>query len=43
METYETGARMFELQKYYSWSVDRFHISTQAYQKQVCGKDYNFR
>ena len=34
---------MFELQKYYSWIVDRFHISTQAYQKQMYNKDYDFR
>src|SRR6185503_9896358 len=38
METYATWARMFELQKYYSWIVDRFHISTQAYQKQTYEK-----
>lgn len=43
METYATWARMFELQKYYSWIVDRFHISTQAYQKQTTGKDIDFR
>ena len=43
METYATWARMFELQKYYSWIVDRFHISTQAYQKQTYHKDYDFR
>lgn len=43
METYATWARMFELQKYYSWIVDRFHISTQAYQKQTYGKEYDFR
>jgi thymidylate kinase len=43
METYATWARMFELQKYYSWIVDRFHISTQAYQKQAYGKEYDFR
>ena len=42
LETYRTWARMFELQKYYSWIVDRFHISTQAYQKQRHGKDYDF-
>ena len=42
METYATWARMFELQKYYSWIVDRFHISTQAYQKQTYRKDYDF-
>ncbi len=43
MEVYETWARMFELQKYYSWIVDRFYISTQAYQKQTYGKDFDFR
>jgi hypothetical protein len=42
METYATWARMFELQKYYSWIVDRFHISTQAYQLQTYGKHYDF-
>ncbi len=42
MEVYQTWARMFELQKYYSWIVDRFHISTQAYQKQTYGKEYDF-
>src|SRR5829696_8792578 len=31
METYATWARIFELQKYYLWIVDRFHISTIAY------------
>ena len=34
---------MFELQKYYSWIVDRFHISTQTYQKLACSRDYDFR
>jgi hypothetical protein len=43
MEIYATWARMFELQKYYSWIVDRFHISTQAYQKLACNRDYDFR
>jgi hypothetical protein len=38
MEVYDTWARMFELQKYYSWIVDRFHIPTQAYQKQMSAK-----
>ena len=42
METYETWVRMFELQKYYSWIIDRFHISTQAYQFQKYGKRYDF-
>ncbi|MGE5251996.1 MAG: hypothetical protein ACM3QS_17460 [Bacteroidota bacterium] len=43
METYATWARMFELQRYYSWIVDRFHLSTRAYQLQTYGKDYDFR
>ncbi len=42
METYSTWARMFELQRYYSWIVDRFHISTRAYQLQAYNKDYDF-
>ncbi len=33
METYRTWARLFELLKYYSWIVDRFHVSTQVFQK----------
>jgi len=43
METYHTWARLFELQRYYSWIIDRFHISTRAYQLQTYGKDYDFR
>lgn len=43
METYRTWARMFELQRYYSWIVDRFHISTRGYQLRTHGKDYDFR
>jgi hypothetical protein len=42
METYRTWIHLFELLPYYSWIVDRFHISTQVYQKQVYSKDYNF-
>lgn len=42
METYETWARMFELQRYYSWIIDRFHISTQMYQLHKYGIRYNF-
>jgi hypothetical protein len=42
METYQTWVRLFELQRYYSWIVDRFHISTRAYQLKTYGKDYNF-
>lgn len=43
METYRTWARLFELQRYYSWIVDRFHISTQAYQLTTYGKRYDFK
>lgn len=43
METYHTWARLFELQRYYSWIIDRFHISTRAYQLQTHGRDYPFR
>lgn len=32
METYATWARLFELLRYYSWIVDRFHLSTRAWQ-----------
>ena len=43
METYATWVRLFELQRYYSWIVDRFHISTQAYQLETYRKAYDFR
>ncbi len=43
METYATWVRLFELQRYYSWIIDRFHISTRAYQFQTYGKNYDFR
>lgn len=42
METYATWARLFELQRYYSWIVDRFHVSTQAFQSSERGVDYDF-
>jgi thymidylate kinase len=31
------------LQKYYSWVIDRFHISTRAYQWMTYQRDYDFR
>ena len=43
LETYQTWVRLFELQRYYSWIVDRFHISTQMYQWRTYGKRYDFR
>jgi hypothetical protein len=42
METYATWARLFELQRYYSWIVDRFHISTRAWQLTNRGVDLDF-
>lgn len=42
LETYATWMRLFELQPYYSWIVDRFHLSTRAYQLQKYGRDYDF-
>ena len=43
METYATWARLFELQRYYSWIVDRFHVSTRVFQLQARGRDLDFR
>lgn len=43
METYATWLRLFELQRYYSWIVDRFHISTKAWQQTHQQKSYDFR
>lgn len=42
METYATWVKLFELQRYYSWIIDRFHLSTIMYQKMAHNKDYNF-
>jgi hypothetical protein len=42
METYRTWLKLFQQLRYYSWIVDRFHISTQVYQSMQHGKNYNF-
>jgi thymidylate kinase len=42
METYRTWVRLFELQRHYSWLVDRFHLSTIAYQRTARGLDVDF-
>lgn len=39
METYATWLRLFQLQRWYSWIVDRFHLSTRAYQIAATGRD----
>lgn len=43
METYHTWLRLFDLQRYYSWIVDRFHISTMMHQQLYCGRTYDLR
>jgi hypothetical protein len=43
LETYQTWVRLLELQRYYSWIIDRFHLSTQAFQWRTHGKRYDFR
>lgn len=43
MEAYATWARLFELLPYYSWIVDRFHVSTRAVQRQAGRRDPDFR
>ncbi len=42
METFQTWVRLFELQKYYSWIIDRFHLSTQVYQAMYENRHYQF-
>ena len=43
LETYQTWIKLFELQQYYSWIIDRFHLSTKAYQFQYHQRDYDFQ
>ena len=42
METFATWARLFELQPYYSWTVDRFHVSARAFQRAAGRRDPDF-
>jgi thymidylate kinase len=42
MDAYRTWAKLFELYRYYSWIVDRFHISTQAWQSIYAKRHYDF-
>ncbi|WP_242342375.1 hypothetical protein [Anaeromyxobacter terrae] len=42
METFATWARLFELNRYYSWIVDRFHLSARAFQIQAGRRDPDF-
>jgi hypothetical protein len=43
LETYHAWVRLFELQRYYSWIIDRFHFSTILYQQMAHGRQYDFR
>lgn len=42
MEAFATWVRLFELLRYYSWIIDRFHLSTKMYQKLMHGREYDF-
>jgi hypothetical protein len=42
LEAYATWVHLFELLPYYSWIVDRFHLSTRAYQLRARGHDVEF-
>ncbi len=42
LDTYHTWLRLFQQLRFYSWIVDRFHISTQVYQYINRGKTYDF-
>lgn len=42
MDTFGTWARLFGNLRYYSWIVDRFHVSTRAWQLQHAGRDLDF-
>lgn len=43
LSTYATWATLFEQLRYYSWIVDRFHLSTRAWQLTHAGRDIDFR
>ncbi|HEX3446461.1 MAG TPA: hypothetical protein VHS80_17230 [Chthoniobacterales bacterium] len=42
MEAYRIWLSLFELYRYYSWIIDRFHISTQMWQATYRGIRYKF-
>jgi hypothetical protein len=42
METYAAWLRLFELLPWYSWIVDRFHLSTRVWQRRHRGHDPDF-
>src|SRR5258708_1245766 len=42
IEAYRIWLSLFELYRYYSWIIDRFHISTHMWQASYRGTRYNF-
>ena len=42
LEVFATWARLFELIPHYSWIVDRFHLSAQAYQRTKNRREIDF-
>ncbi len=42
MATYNTWVTLFEQLRFYSWIVDRFHLSTQVHQRAANGIDVDF-
>ncbi len=42
LETYATWLRLFQLQRYYSWIVDRFHLSTRMVQRKLYNREMDF-
>src|SRR5258708_23901556 len=42
IEAYRIWLSLFELYRYYSWIIDRFHISTQMWQATYRGPPYKF-
>jgi hypothetical protein len=42
LEAYRTWVHLFEMLRYYSWIVDRFHLSTKMYQAMAYGRTYDF-
>jgi hypothetical protein len=42
LRAYRLWLSLFELYQYYSWIVDRFHISTQMWQTIYRGRKYEF-
>jgi hypothetical protein len=42
LDAYRLWVSLFELYRYYSWIIDRFHISTQMWQAIYRGRRYHF-